>query len=97
MRTFAGFIVGSSPASGRDVDRRFDVLEHEPAGCQYDRQFPRGDPETTGRLVRALDALLRDARDLRDRRSSWTESTAHSRVEDAPPRRATSHWLALME
>jgi hypothetical protein len=32
-----------------------------------DRQFPRGDPATTGRLVRALDALPRDAPDLRDR------------------------------
>jgi len=32
-----------------------------------DRQFPRGDPATTGRLVRALDALLRDPPALRDR------------------------------
>jgi predicted nuclease of predicted toxin-antitoxin system len=31
------------------------------------RQFPRGDPATVGRLVHALDALLRDAPDLRDR------------------------------
>jgi hypothetical protein len=39
------------------------------AGLIYtsDRRFPRGDPGTTGRLVRALDALLRDAPDLRDR------------------------------
>lgn len=32
-----------------------------------DRQFPRGEPATTGRLVRALDALLRDTLTLRDR------------------------------
>ena len=31
------------------------------------RQFPRGDPGTTGRLVQALDALLCAAPDLRDR------------------------------
>lgn len=31
------------------------------------RQFPRGDPATTGRLVRALDALLRERPDVRDR------------------------------
>jgi hypothetical protein len=39
------------------------------AGLVYtsNRQFPRGDPATTGRLVRALDALLRTAPDLRDR------------------------------
>jgi predicted nuclease of predicted toxin-antitoxin system len=39
------------------------------AGLIYtsNRQFPRGGPGTTGRLVRALDALLRDAPDLRDR------------------------------
>lgn len=39
------------------------------AGLVYtsNRQFPRGDLATTGRLVRALDALLRDAADLRDR------------------------------
>jgi len=39
------------------------------AGLVYtsNRQFPRGDPATTGRLVRALDALLRAAPDLRDR------------------------------
>lgn len=39
------------------------------AGLVYttNRQFPRGDPATTGQLVRALDALLRDAPDLRDR------------------------------
>lgn len=38
------------------------------AGLVYtsNRQFPRGDPATTGRLVRALDALLREAPDLRD-------------------------------
>ena len=28
-----------------------------------DRQFPRGDPATFGRLVRALDALLKSERD----------------------------------
>ena len=39
------------------------------AGFVYtsNRQFPRGDPNTTGRLVRALDALLSTAPDLRDR------------------------------
>ncbi len=39
------------------------------AGLIYtsNRQFPRGDPGTTGRLVRALDALLRITPDLRDR------------------------------
>ena len=39
------------------------------AGLLYtsNRQFPRGDPATTGRLVRALDELLREAPDLRDR------------------------------
>jgi hypothetical protein len=31
------------------------------------RQFPRGDPATTGRLVRALEALLRDEPTLYDR------------------------------
>jgi hypothetical protein len=39
------------------------------AGFVYtsNRQFPRGDPATTGRLVRALHALLREGPDLRDR------------------------------
>ena len=39
------------------------------AGLVYtsNRRFPRGDPATTGRLVRALDALLRSTPDLRDR------------------------------
>jgi hypothetical protein len=39
------------------------------AGLVYtsNRQFPRGDPATLGRLVRALDALLREGPDLRDR------------------------------
>src|SRR5918911_356755 len=32
-----------------------------------DRQFPRGAPGTTGDLVRALDALVRDSPSLRDR------------------------------
>jgi predicted nuclease of predicted toxin-antitoxin system len=32
-----------------------------------DRRFPRGDPATLGRLVRALDALLREGGELRDR------------------------------
>jgi len=38
------------------------------AGLVYttNRQFPRGDPATMGRLVHALDALLRAAPDLRD-------------------------------
>lgn len=31
------------------------------------RQFPRGHPATAGQLVRALDALLREDHDLRDR------------------------------
>ncbi len=39
------------------------------AGLVYtsNRQFPRGHSATTGQLVRALDALLRAAPDLRDR------------------------------
>lgn len=39
------------------------------AGLVYtsNGQFPRGDPATTGRLVRALDALLGSVPDLRDR------------------------------
>jgi Domain of unknown function (DUF5615) len=39
------------------------------AGLVYtsNRQFPRGDPATLGRLVRALDALLYEGPDLRDR------------------------------
>ena len=39
------------------------------AGVVYtsNRQFPRGNPATAGRLVRALDALLRAAADLGDR------------------------------
>lgn len=39
------------------------------AGLVYttDRRFPRGDPATTGRLVRALDALIRAAPNLLDR------------------------------
>ncbi len=39
------------------------------AGLIYtsNRQFPRGHPATAGRLVRALDALLREDHDLRDR------------------------------
>lgn len=32
-----------------------------------DRQFPRGDPQTTGRLVRALDALAKDLPPMSDR------------------------------
>jgi predicted nuclease of predicted toxin-antitoxin system len=42
--------------------------EHHP-GLVYtsNRQFPRGHPATSGQLVRALDALLREDRDLRDR------------------------------
>lgn len=32
-----------------------------------DRQFPRGDPKTIGRLVRPLDALLRDGPVILDR------------------------------
>lgn len=38
------------------------------AGIVYtsNRQFPRGDPATTGRLVRALDALLHEGPDVRD-------------------------------
>lgn len=39
------------------------------AGLVYtsNRQFPRGDPATTGRLVRALDTIPRSVPDLRDR------------------------------
>jgi Domain of unknown function (DUF5615) len=39
------------------------------AGLVYtsNRQFPRGDPATLGRLVRALEALVREGQDLRDR------------------------------
>lgn len=39
------------------------------AGLVYtsNRQFPRGHPATTGRLVLALDALLRERRSLVDR------------------------------
>ena len=39
------------------------------AGIVYtsNRQFPRGHPATTGRLVLALDALLRERSTLRDR------------------------------
>jgi hypothetical protein len=39
------------------------------AGLVYtsNRQFPRGDPGTLGRLVRALDALMGEGPDLRDR------------------------------
>jgi len=39
------------------------------AGLVYtsNRQFPRGDPATLGRLVRALDALLHEGPDLSDR------------------------------
>jgi predicted nuclease of predicted toxin-antitoxin system len=39
------------------------------AGLVYtsDRQFPRGDPATTGQLVHALDAFLRTTPTLRDR------------------------------
>jgi hypothetical protein len=45
------------------------------AGLVYttNRQFPRGDPATTGRLVLALDALLRDAPDLGDRSTFLTQ------------------------
>ena len=45
---------------------RSDGSHH--AGLVYttNRQFPRGDPATMGRLVHALDALLRAAPDLRD-------------------------------
>jgi hypothetical protein len=42
--------------------------EHHP-GLVYtsNRQFPRGHSATTGQLVRALDALLRQDHELRDR------------------------------
>jgi Domain of unknown function (DUF5615) len=44
-----------------------DGLHH--AGLIYtsNRQFPRGNPATLGRLVRALDVLLREGQDIRDR------------------------------
>jgi hypothetical protein len=46
------------------------------AGLVYtsNRQFPRGEPTTLGRLVRALDALLREGQDLRDRSIFLTRS-----------------------
>jgi hypothetical protein len=39
------------------------------AGLVYttNRRFPRGDPATLGRLVRALEALLLEGQDVRDR------------------------------
>jgi hypothetical protein len=42
-------------------------LQH--AGLVYtsNRGFPRGDPATLGRLVHALDALLREGQELRQR------------------------------
>ncbi len=40
------------------------------------RQFPRGDPATTGRLVRALNALLHDPP------APWDQSIFLSRTED---------------
>jgi hypothetical protein len=48
------------------------------AGLVYtsNRQFPRGDPATLGRLVRALDALLRGGQDLRDRSIFLSRSDA---------------------
>ena len=45
-----------------------DALVHEQPGARLifttDRQFPRGDPATIGRLVTALDALLAAEPDL---------------------------------
>lgn len=53
----------------RPLESRLLAESVHHAGLVYtsNRQFPRGDPATTGRLVRALDALLRTAPDLRDR------------------------------
>jgi len=42
-------------------------LHHEGIVYTGNRQLPRGHPATTGRLVRALDVLLRADLDLRDR------------------------------
>ena len=44
-----------------------DGLHHPGLVYTSDRQFPRGNPDTLGRVVRALDALLREGQDLRDR------------------------------
>jgi hypothetical protein len=46
------------------------------AGLVYtsNGQFPRGEPTTLGRLVRALDSLLREGQDLRDRSIFLTRS-----------------------
>ena len=46
------------------------------AGLVYtsNRQFPRGDPARFGRLVRALDALLREGPDLSDRSTFLTRA-----------------------
>lgn len=44
-----------------------DGSHHSGLVYTSNRQFPRGDPATLGRLVRELDALLREGPDLRDR------------------------------
>ena len=44
-----------------------DGLQHVGLVYTSDRSFPRGDPATLGRLVLALDALLRDVQELRQR------------------------------
>ena len=73
-------VLAGAKASGRALVtenvRDFRPLEAEllargghHAGLVYtsNRQFPRGDPATAGRLVRALDALLGERADVRDR------------------------------
>jgi Domain of unknown function (DUF5615) len=52
---------------------------HHP-GLVYtsNRQYPRGHPATAGRLVRALDAVLRKNHDLRDRAIFLTRTDSHS-------------------
>lgn len=44
-----------------------DGAHHHGIIYTTDRRFPRGDPQTVGQLVRALDAVLRDVPPLRDR------------------------------
>ena len=53
----------------RPLERALLAADAHHHGIVYtsDRRFPRGDPATTGKLVRALDALLCDPPVLRDR------------------------------
>lgn len=50
-----------------ETDLFFTGHHHHGIIYTTNRQFPRGEPHTIGRLVRALDALARDPLDLRDR------------------------------